>query len=172
MTWYSFAFSLKYLSVFSASGHSCISSKMIRVSPGRIFSPQIRESSSSMRCGFLFVEVEINETLIIVFSELFHQLCLADLSRTFQDKGFSFLVIFPVYQILNRIAFHGGHHPFRGDDKRMTHFFENINAIITRFSTTIWCEFAHFSEQAISITRIDTEVSFRKRSNPLPSRYK
>lgn len=84
-----------------------------------------------------FVEVEINETLIIVFSELFHQLCLADLSRTFQDKGFSFLVIFPVYQILNRIAFHGGHHPFRGDDKRMTHFFENINAIITRFSTTI-----------------------------------
>ena len=62
----------------------------------------------------LFVEVEINETLIIVLSELLHQPCLTNLACAFQDKRFPFLVIFPVDQILNRIAFHGGHHPFKG----------------------------------------------------------
>ena len=62
----------------------------------------------------LFVEVEINEALIIVFSELLHQPCLTDLACAFQDKRFSFLVIFPANQILNCIAFHVGHYPFRG----------------------------------------------------------
>ena len=59
-------------------------------------------------------------------SKLFHQPRLADLSRAFQDKRFSLLIIFPVDQILNRIAFHGGHHPFRGMI-RTQHIFPGIS---------------------------------------------
>ena len=38
---------------------------------------------------------------------------------------------------------------------QITHFSENINAIIAHLSTTIRCDLSHFSEQAVSTIRID-----------------
>ena len=68
-----------------AGGHSCTSSKMTRVSPGRIFSPAIMESSSDDPLGFLFVsengfqliflvKVQVNIVFIAVLAKLFHEL--------------------------------------------------------------------------------------------------
>ena len=61
-----------------------------------------------------FVKVEIDEAPIAVLSKLLHQPRFADLSCTSQNEGLSLLIAFPIDHILNRIAFHGSHRPFRG----------------------------------------------------------
>ena len=51
--WYSFASSWKYFKLFSAFGHSWISSKIINVFSGFISFLYIKVNCSSILCGFL-----------------------------------------------------------------------------------------------------------------------
>ena len=61
------------------------------------------------------IKVEIDEAFIVVSSKLLHQPRLADLPCSSQNKRFSFLIIFPMDHILNRIALHRVHLPLKGN---------------------------------------------------------